>query len=461
MINGGIIGAILAAVAWVALFITPRRYCGAGARHAAWWITLAAVLAAPAFLPRTAPTRQPVARSTSPRGNSAKAPVPQPRIALPGNAPRLSEGSWERWLILAWVVSSGLLLLRLARSYIAMCRIFASAEEAPGSISRTGVRVLTSPAIAAPAAAGVRRPAILIPAAAITAFNAVELEYVVLHEAAHLARRDHLALLVQRTIEALFWAHPVVRLIGRRIDLEREIACDDLVIATTRNPRSYATCLTRMAELCAGARPSLAAGFTERRQHLSRRVELIMKQTYASSSHSRAVLVTVIAAVCGLGAFLAQRPPMLALAAPQAAASREVPLLTFHFDTTAMTAEELSRAAATALRLVDTRLNVGQQASVIVWNGQLQTRADFTADREALRRTIRDVGAQPVTGPSDGQSRIDGLRKVIAALSRIEGRKALIGFAAPPLAAANELNDAARSANVAVYFIDVSGPVAR
>ena len=97
--------------------------------------------------------------------------------------------------------------------------------------------------------AGLRRPSILIPARLLDELEEAELDQIGLHEAAHLARRDDYALLFQRVIEALFALHPVVRWIARQIDLEREIACDDLVVEATGRPRSYASCLTRVVEL--------------------------------------------------------------------------------------------------------------------------------------------------------------------------------------------------------------------
>jgi hypothetical protein len=378
-----------------------------------------------------------------------------------------------------------------------MRRICATAQEAP-ALRHGAVRVATSSAIRTPVAAGLRRPAVLIPTDFLTAFTPAELEHVVLHEAAHLARRDHLVLLMQRAIEAIFWMHPAVRLIARRIDLEREIACDDLVVAGSRNPREYASCLTRMAELCGGIRPSpAAAGFAEYRPHLSQRVELIMKQTRASFRHRRVVLAVLVSALCALGMFLVRRPAMVAFAAPQiastpgpvprpasemAAAAELAPtpspaprpqrtpspapspaahLVALHFDLTSMTANDLARAIGTALTFIDTRMQEGQAVAVMVWNGQMQVRQDFTANRDALRQAIRGVAAQPVSGASDTASRIIELRKVIGTLSNVDGKKALVYLSAGPVfppdgdrQTLDDLKDTAVRANLAIYLVD-------
>jgi hypothetical protein len=74
------------------------------------------------------------------------------------------------------------------------------------------------------------------------------LNTIVLHEAAHLGRRDHWTNLAQKVLHALFFIHPAVWWIARRITLAREMACDDAVLERVSNPRAYAECLVSVAE---------------------------------------------------------------------------------------------------------------------------------------------------------------------------------------------------------------------
>jgi beta-lactamase regulating signal transducer with metallopeptidase domain len=486
LLNGGILGTALAAAVWVVLALTPRRFCGASTRYLIWWIALAVVLAAPAFQVRidSTPKSLPAVKGSASRPTAAVNDVALPRLRALSAARtwRILEGPWQRRLLLLWLASSSLLLLRLARGYAIQRRIRAAADNtaidagpwlAAFGMASGSVRTASSPAIRTPVAVGVRHPEILIPSGLIAAFDRDELDHVGLHETAHLLRRDPLALLVERILEAIFWLHPAVRFIARRIDLEREIACDDLVVAATRNPRGYASCLTRMVELCGGVLSSpAAAGFAEYRPHLSQRVELIMKQT-RRSPHSRAVVIAAAAVLCGLTALLAQRPAIVAFA--QAAPRRPAPpaafpptrLIAFYFDTVSMTADDLARATTTALKLVDTRLKDEQSAAIIVANGKTQVRQDFTADREILRQAIRGDAALPVSGSSDPGARLTELRRAIAMLGPLEGRKALIYFAAGPPATTSDgdrpalqaaIDDAQRG-NVAVYVINPRGGV--
>ncbi len=174
--------------------------------------------------------------------------------------------------------------------------------------------------IATPMAAGLGSPSILIPAQLFSELDADELDQIGLHETAHLARRDDYALIAQRAIEALFALHPVVRWIARRIDLEREIACDDFVIAATGRARPYAACLTRVVELAGGVRGSLiAAAATEEPSHLARRVEMLLDKKRHTGT--RLLKFRLIAAMVVLGVIVgvvATAPGVFAFSEPAA-----------------------------------------------------------------------------------------------------------------------------------------------
>ena len=196
-----------------------------------------------------------------------------------------------------------------------------------GSLRRN-VRLASSPEIAAPVAVGPHRPSILLPARLLDALETGDLEQVGVHEAAHLARRDDYALLLQRLLEALFALHPVVRLIARQIDLEREIACDDFVVAATGQPRSYAACLTRMGEFAGGS--SLAgATVAEHRSHLSRRVRMLLdKSRHTGTRLLRTPLAAMLALLAVLAWTAGKTPGLVVFAGPLspfAAPSRTLP----------------------------------------------------------------------------------------------------------------------------------------
>ena len=106
---------------------------------------------------------------------------------------------------------------------------------------------------------------------------AYDLDQIVLHEYGHVQRRDDWMRLLQAMVESALWIHPAAFLIGRELNLEREVACDDRVITRTGSPRDYAACLSRAAERRGrGARPSFAPALFAGRRSLVRRVDRLL-----------------------------------------------------------------------------------------------------------------------------------------------------------------------------------------
>jgi hypothetical protein len=110
------------------------------------------------------------------------------------------------------------------------------------------VELLVSDDVRVPTALGFFRPAVVIPSWALRDLSADELKVIVLHELAHLRRRDDWTNLAQQVVKALFFFHPAVWWIDGRLALEREIACDDLVLEQTSSARAYAASLVSVAE---------------------------------------------------------------------------------------------------------------------------------------------------------------------------------------------------------------------
>ncbi len=145
---------------------------------------------------------------------------------------------------------------------------------------RRQTQLLVSNHIAAPMSLGFLNPAILMPQALLDTLSDSELEHVVLHELAHLRRRDDWTNLAQKLIEAILPIQPAVYWIGHRMSIEREMACDDWVIATTGTAKPYAASLTKVAELSQWEHVGiLAAGATGNRSQLFRRVHHMMDRT--------------------------------------------------------------------------------------------------------------------------------------------------------------------------------------
>jgi len=102
--------------------------------------------------------------------------------------------------------------------------------------------------IANPFTAGVVRPWILLPIAALTRLSPEQIEVVLSHELAHIRRRDYLWNILQTVVETLFFFHPAVWWISRRAREERELCCDDAALAHCSDPSVYASALLGLEE---------------------------------------------------------------------------------------------------------------------------------------------------------------------------------------------------------------------
>ena len=163
------------------------------------------------------------------------------------------------------------------------------------------VAVAVSARLKAPILVGVWKPLILLPPAALTGWTVEQLEMVLLHELAHVRRCDCLVNLLQRTVEALLFFHPVTWWLSGWVRLEREICCDRVVIAQTGKPRAYAETLGALAL----AGPALRSGALAMNEHgLVTRIRRILNQEDRSMKISTKSLVVGAVFLCAAVAVL-------------------------------------------------------------------------------------------------------------------------------------------------------------
>lgn len=125
---------------------------------------------------------------------------------------------------------------------------------------------------------GLQRPCIAVPSSLAEALTPDELDQVILHEYAHVQRRDDWTRLTQALLMSVLWIHPAALHVSRALNREREMACDEWVVARTGLPKAYARCLTRAAEvrIDASRRSVLIPALLDGRHDLVRRIDRLL-----------------------------------------------------------------------------------------------------------------------------------------------------------------------------------------
>jgi HEAT repeat protein len=131
--------------------------------------------------------------------------------------------------------------LRIEAPWVEEAHALAEAFEISGSID-----IVQSKAVTMPLVCGVWRPLMVMPASAAEWSDDRRL-VVVLHELAHIKRRDCLTQAMAQVVCAAYWFNPMVWLAARRLRAERERACDDFVLAAGQKGPDYAAHLLDIA----------------------------------------------------------------------------------------------------------------------------------------------------------------------------------------------------------------------
>jgi beta-lactamase regulating signal transducer with metallopeptidase domain len=342
----------VAAVLWCALRFMPR--VNAATRHAVWWVVLALVVLLPlatlllrprpeSLAPSSARTelriesRVPSTSAAKPlhvRGAGASAsPLPSgaidsraaawPRLRLPFE---VHPGNWPTRLLFLWMAVSAVLLARIMCSYFKLRGLRNRARLADtllalrfeehlrdAGTSRVP-QLLVSAEVISPFAAGFLRPVVILPEILLEEMAEPELDYVLVHELAHIARRDDWSNLLGRMASAVLVLHPVAAWVLGRIHREREIACDDWVVAQTGSAVPYAVTLARLSEFCSTRRRELlATGMAS--SNLSQRIEILLRpRSRCSRGVSLSRVSFCVAAALALISLGVRMPGWIALA---------------------------------------------------------------------------------------------------------------------------------------------------
>ena len=192
--------------------------------------------------------------------------APTPSVVETDTKARLTS-DWLRFFLTAviaiWAIGTTILLLRMSIYWIRMAQIlkqsqpvedielqraFEQACATVGFIRGRGPKFVVSDNVSGPIAAGIFGGTVVLPTRLVENVDAKSLANVLVHEVAHVARRDQIVVLVQNLVAALYWPHPLVKMLNRELAKAREEVCDNFVLAGIEAP-AYSRTLLSLAEL--------------------------------------------------------------------------------------------------------------------------------------------------------------------------------------------------------------------
>lgn len=316
-------------------FVLSRGKLSAEARS---WILLGAfILAAVSPLAILLPREElplmdvSIAEAAAPEPGRAESIAPRGEIRLQetvGTGLSMEYPLLLKSLTLIWLSGALWSLSRVLMGWHQARRLRGSARRAPelerllGQELPRNASIAFSDAAGGPMVVGLVRPCILVPPGLATALAGSALADLLLHEIAHIRRRDLWVSAAQRAILSLYWWSPFLKLIGARLDLVREMACDERAASRSGGGRVYA------ASLLAGASqlpaPTdraalLAVGMFGRRSGLARRIDgLLSIETKTAKRGVRTawIVLCVASLAAHVGMTLAATPRLGRGAAP-------------------------------------------------------------------------------------------------------------------------------------------------
>jgi beta-lactamase regulating signal transducer with metallopeptidase domain len=382
--------ALLLAAGTVTLML---RRGSAAQRHLVWSLAVVGALVIP-LLSRVVPSVEvpvptvavPATPTTTPAPVSPVPPVdaattvpevidapPAPAAALPtavsdvGLAPAVGEiaidsASATLWGVVAMILValwfSGLVAL-LSYLVAGMLRLRHLTRTATpitsGRVWRTAERVclrlelFVQPAVlrgdddAIPMTWGLFHPVVLLPTG-VEEWTDARVEAVLVHELGHVKRRDYLAQVCAQIACAVYWFNPLIWMAAHRMRVEREHACDDLVVSTGHEAAGYAEDLLRIATAFRSTgRTQAAALGMARTAHLRERLTAILDDTRRRGGLTRRRIIEAAGATILISALLATLTPANAAPAP----TTGDPRLAIDAPGVSMTLPPIARAAAT------------------------------------------------------------------------------------------------------------------
>lgn len=186
---------------------------------------------------------------------------------------------------------------------------------------KRAVELLESSLVRVPMMAGVFKPVILVPLGLLAQLPPQQVEAVLLHELAHIRRKDYFVNLLQSIAETLFFFNPAILWISSLIRVERENCCDDIAVEESRSKKEFIHALVSFQEYQQSSSYTLA--FAGGKNHLLDRVKRIIHSDNKSLNiREKLFLLISVFITAGLTmAYTGQEPTPVKQAAAQVKAT--------------------------------------------------------------------------------------------------------------------------------------------
>ena len=230
---------------------------------------------------------------------------------------------WSTWIVMAWLAGVVAVLIRLAVGFVRAGWLVRRANPVTDETWKAllldladpmglagRVQLLQSDRAVMPMAWGLFRPVVLLPNDR-NQWSDELCRMVLLHELAHIKRRDCLVQMLANTVCSLYWINPMVWIAARRLRIERERACDDHVLSRGVRASDYAEGLLEMARsLRSSSFLSLTTVAMAQGSQLESRLLAILNPRLQREALTRGVTALSIAGVACIALPLAAMQPV-------------------------------------------------------------------------------------------------------------------------------------------------------
>jgi beta-lactamase regulating signal transducer with metallopeptidase domain len=288
-------GGVVAVALRLMLFALERA--SANARYAVCWTAALFVTALPAL---------PSLQSTLALPDAFSATQSDAILSLP-------DSWWTSMLVIlaAWTLWASIQTVRFVSAIIAIRRARARSRLFPlhaesvlphwRRVRRDGrsATLVLSDSVTTAAVLGWGSPMIAVAPSLVKTLDADELDRVLIHEWAHVQRGDDVVNILQIVVRIIAGWHPAIWWIDRRLHVEREIACDEITVAVTGSPKSYAQCLMKLATLRStpAAMRTAPAVFTPSSLR-ARVLKIVSPHSLIAPAWSRSIAAAIVMALC-------------------------------------------------------------------------------------------------------------------------------------------------------------------